>query len=84
MQETDASYTQMKLIEQGLSQFAKTPILLIWGMKDPVLTRPVLPLWQHIYPYATINEIEDATHFLQEDAPEHIVSYIQEFLTKNL
>ncbi len=84
IQETDASYAEMKQIEQGLSQFTETPVLLLWGMKDPVLTLPVLRLWQHMYPHATTHEIEDASHFLQEDIPERLVSYIQEFLTKKL
>ena len=82
VQETDASYAEMKRIEQGLSQFTQTPVLLIWGMQDPVLTPPVLGLWKHIYPHAITHEIEDASHFLQEDAPERIVSYIQKFLVK--
>jgi len=82
VQETDASYAEMKLIEQGLSQFTQMPILLIWGMQDPVLTPPVLGLWQQLYPHAITYEIEDASHFLQEDTPERIVGYIQEFLAK--
>ncbi len=83
VQETDASYAEMKRIEQGLSQFTQKPILLVWGMKDPVLLPSVLRLWQQVYPRATTHEFEDASHFLQEDAPERIVGYIQEFLTKN-
>ena len=81
--ETDPSYTEMKRIEQHLLHFANTPILLVWGMKDPVLAEPVLRMWQHIYPYTTTHEIEDASHFLQEDAPERIVSWIEEFLDAN-
>ncbi|MDQ6659696.1 MAG: alpha/beta fold hydrolase, partial [Chloroflexota bacterium] len=83
VQETDSSYAEMKRIEQGLSQFAETPILLIWGMKDPVLPPSVLHLWQNLYPHATTYEIEDASHFLQEDASKRIVSHIQQFLEAN-
>ncbi|GAC1628312.1 MAG: hypothetical protein NVS4B11_26180 [Ktedonobacteraceae bacterium] len=83
VQETDASYAEMKRIEQGLSQFTQTPVLLIWGMQDPVLSPSVLHLWRHMYPQAITHEIEDASHFLQEDASERIVGYIQDFLTKN-
>jgi cis-3-alkyl-4-acyloxetan-2-one decarboxylase len=83
VQETDASYADMKLIERGLPQFGKTPTLIIWGMKDPVLPASVLRLWQEIYPQATTLEIEDASHFLQEDAPERIVQYLEAFLEAN-
>jgi pimeloyl-ACP methyl ester carboxylesterase len=52
-------------------------------MKDPVLPASVLHRWQVIYPQATTHEIEDASHFLQEDAPERIVEYIEAFLQAN-
>lgn len=80
VQETDASYAEMKRIEHGLSQFRNTPILLLWGMKDPVLSPSVLRLWQEVYPHAITHELEDASHFLQEDAPERIVQWIGDFL----
>lgn len=83
VQETDVSYAEMKQIEQGLSQFNKTPILLVWGMKDPVLSASVLHRWQQLYPHATTHELEDASHFLQEDAPERIVQWIEAFLEAN-
>ncbi len=83
VQETDVSYAEMKQIEQGLTQFSKTPILLIWGMQDPVLSASVLQRWQHLYPHAKTHEIEDASHFLHEDAPERIVKWIGEFLQTN-
>ena len=83
VQETDVSYAEMKQIEQGLSQFSRIPILLVWGMKDPVLSASVLHRWQQLYPHATTHELEDASHFLQEDAPERIVQWIEAFLDAN-
>jgi haloalkane dehalogenase len=80
VQETDVSYAEMKRIEQSLSQFSNTPILLVWGMQDPVLLPSVLSQWQRLYPHAKTYELEDASHFLQEDAPESIVSWIEAFL----
>ncbi len=81
--EADPSYAEMKRIERGLSEFLDTPTLLVWGMRDPVLSEPVLRTWQSIYPHAITYEIEDASHFLQEDAPARIVSCIEEFLAAN-
>lgn len=83
VQETDVSYAEMKQIEQGLSQFSRIPILLVWGMKDPVLSVSVLHRWQQLYPHATTHELEDASHFLQEDAPERVVQWIEAFLDAN-
>lgn len=80
VQETDASYAEIKRIEQNLPLFRHTPLLLVWGMRDPVLSPAVLKLWQRLYPHAQTYELEDASHFLQEDAPERIVQRIEAFL----
>ncbi|HEV2582875.1 MAG TPA: alpha/beta fold hydrolase [Ktedonobacteraceae bacterium] len=80
VQESDVSFAAMKRIEQGLSGFNDIPVLLIWGMQDPVLPAPVLQRWQQLYPHATTHVLEDASHFLQEDAPERIVPWIEAFI----
>ena len=79
VEETDVSYAEMKRIEQALQQFSQTPLLLIWGMQDPVLSPSVLRYWQRVYPHARTYELEDASHFLQEDAPARIVQQIEAF-----
>jgi haloalkane dehalogenase len=84
VQETDVSYAEMKCIEQGLSQFNGIPILLVWGMQDLVISPDVLRRWQQLYPHAITHELEDASHFLQEDAPERIVQWIKTFLVTTL
>jgi haloalkane dehalogenase len=83
VRETDVSYAEMKRIEDGLPQFSETPVLLVWGMQDPVIPPSILHRWQQLYPHATTHEIEDASHFLQEDAPERIVPWIETFLKAN-
>jgi len=81
--ETDPSYAEMKRIEAGLAVFARVPVLLLWGMRDPVLTPAVLRAWQQQYPHAVTQEIEDAGHFLQEDAPDQAVRAITAFLDRH-
>jgi pimeloyl-ACP methyl ester carboxylesterase len=81
--EADPSYLEMQRIENSLSLFAKTPTLIVWGMLDPVLPPSVLRWWQKVYPQATTHEIEDASHFLQEDAPQQICGYINDFIASN-
>lgn len=83
MEESDPSYADMKRVEQSLPEFAEIPTLLVWGMRDPVLPASVLRMWQQRLPNAMILEIDDASHFLQEDAPEQIVDEIGEFLAAN-
>jgi pimeloyl-ACP methyl ester carboxylesterase len=78
--ETDPSYPEMKRIEEGLSMFSAIPILLVWGMQDPVLPPQILGWWRARYPHAATREIRDASHFLQEDAPDRIVGWLEQFL----
>jgi haloalkane dehalogenase len=78
--ETDPSFAEMRRIESSLPQFVTIPILLIWGMQDPILPVSILHRWQQLYPHAITHEIEDASHFLQEDAPAQIIEKIELFL----
>ena len=83
VQASDMSYAEMKRVEKGLSLFQEIPVLLVWGMQDPVIPVSVLRRWQQVYPHAITYELEDASHFLQEDAPERIVQWIEMFLKAN-
>ncbi len=81
--ETDSSYGDMKQIENNLNLFTDIPILIIWGMLDPVLPITVLEKWLSVYPDAPVCKIEDASHFLQEDTPERVIREINYFLSSN-
>ncbi len=78
--EEDPSFGDMAHIESRLPLFSGVPVLLIWGMRDPVLPPSVLNKWRGVYPNALVCEIEDASHFLQEDAPERVISAISRFI----
>jgi haloalkane dehalogenase len=78
--EADPSYPDMKAIQESLVRLAALPVLLVWGMLDPVLPPPVLRWWEQQFPHAQTHEIGDASHFLQEDAPDRIVAVIDAFL----
>jgi pimeloyl-ACP methyl ester carboxylesterase len=81
--EGDPSYGEMQRIEDGLPRFEAIPVLLVWGMQDPVLPPTVLHRWQGIYPHAVTCEVEDASHFLQEDSPERVLEAVEGFLGAN-
>jgi pimeloyl-ACP methyl ester carboxylesterase len=68
-------------VEQGLVSLASKPIAIIWAMKDPFFTPYVLEkMWKPTFPKAPIYKIEDAGHFLQEDAHEVIVPRLLELM----
>ena len=56
------------------------PTTIIWGMLDPAIPPPLINTWTGVYPHAEVHRIDTASHFLQEDEPEQIVSHIQDFL----
>ena len=66
--------------EHLLSQM-KTPVLVIWGKQDTVLDPHLyLPRWHRLDPHATIVEIDQAGHAVQEDQPEQVSQALVHFL----
>jgi len=45
-----------------------------------VLGASVLHRWQSVFPQAKTRRVEDASHFVPEDAPERLVAWIETFL----
>ena len=58
------------------------PVLLLWGMKDPVFTPSYLQRWQDVFPDAHTVTFPDAGHFIQEEVPDEMLTHIRQFLSK--
>jgi pimeloyl-ACP methyl ester carboxylesterase len=56
------------------------PVLIVWGMRDPVFGPALLGQWRERLPGAPVLELADAGHYLQEDAADRIVPRIRSFL----
>jgi pimeloyl-ACP methyl ester carboxylesterase len=56
------------------------PTLIVWGMRDPVLTERVLSGIERDIPHARIVRLEGSGHFVPEEAPEELAVAIEEFL----
>lgn len=57
------------------------PALVIWGKQDSVLDPHLyLPRWRRLSPHATIVEIDQAGHAVQEDQPEQVSQLLLHFL----
>src|SRR5262249_17158693 len=68
-------------IEAGLRRsFADRPVAIAWGMKDPASPPRWLDLWLTTFPQADVMRLDDAGHYLQEDAHERIVPALLRFL----
>jgi pimeloyl-ACP methyl ester carboxylesterase len=69
-------------IEAGLERhFRSKPVKIAWAMKDVAFTPQMLDgLWLQTFPEAKVLRIDDAGHYLQEDAHERIVPELLEFV----
>lgn len=72
----------LAVVEQGLEEnFRSKPVKIAWAMKDLAFTPDILEeAWLGTFPRAEVLRLDDAGHFLQEDAHELIVPALLEFL----
>ena len=77
------SYYVIQHIEENLKLFQEHPVQIIWGAHDFVFNDHFLKRWQEIFPQAEVHRMEDAGHYVVEDAHERILPLLYEFLQKN-
>ena len=66
--------------EKSLNQYAQTPAMACWGMKDFCFHPGFLEEWEKRWPHLKSHRIEQAGHYLLEDAFEECRSKIEPFL----
>jgi haloalkane dehalogenase len=76
------SYPVVKHIESRLGEFRRLPKLIVWGMKDFCFDKSFLARWRKIFPEAEVHEVEDAGHYVVEDAYERIIPWMRDFLQR--
>jgi haloalkane dehalogenase len=74
------SYRTLVEIEEGLAKFRRHPVCLIWGMRDWCFSPWFLDRFRDIYPQAEVHRLDDAGHYVVEDAHERIVPLLEAFL----
>ncbi len=77
------SYGTLLDIERGLPMLASAPFLFVWGMRDWCFTPQFLNRFLEFYPAAEVHRLEDAGHYVVEDAYERIVPIVESFLQRN-
>lgn len=68
-------------IDRGLARLAEKPMLIVWGAKDYVFDDWFFEEWKKRFPRARVHYVEDAGHFVVEDARERIVEWMGAFLS---
>jgi cis-3-alkyl-4-acyloxetan-2-one decarboxylase len=74
------SYETLLTVEQGLAKFRQHPVCLIWGMRDWCFSPWFLERFRQFLPQAEVHRLDDAGHYLVEDAHEQIAPLIERFL----
>lgn len=80
------AHPSAQLIKHQVEPFVKNfkgPVQIFWGLQDPFFPPEMLTEWQLNLPQANTLKIEDASHYLQEDAHEKIVPVLKQFLKNN-
>jgi len=79
----DASYAIVQDVQDGLQRFAKTPLLICWGVQDFVFSTEFLDEWLRRLPHAEHHRFEDCGHYILEDAKEEVIPLITDFLVRH-
>ncbi len=61
-------------IEQGLPGVADKPALIVWADKDPAFKTPQRSRWERTFPNHRTHILRGASHYIQEDAPDEILT----------
>jgi haloalkane dehalogenase len=82
MRSTHRSYAMLEEIESRLGFVQKHPMLIVWGAKDFVFDDHFLAEWKRRFPGAEVHRLDDAGHYVVEDAHERIVPWMTSFLER--
>ncbi len=77
------SYSTLLGIEEQLPRLAGFPWLFVWGMRDWCFTPYFLDRFLTFFPSAEVHRLEDAGHYVVEDAHERIVPIVERFLNSH-
>jgi haloalkane dehalogenase len=66
-------------VERGLEGLRDRPALITWPTADPLFRAPFRVRWEQLFADHRTVELPGAGHFIQEDAPEEIVTAIREW-----
>ncbi|HJZ90720.1 MAG TPA: alpha/beta fold hydrolase [Gemmataceae bacterium] len=82
LEPTDPGYEIVSEVESALPNFANTPTLICWGMKDFVFDHHFLEEWERRMPHAEVHRFADCGHYILEDASDEVVSLVERFVTR--
>jgi len=79
MSPENPSYEVLLEIEHGLWMFRDIPICIVWGMKDWCFNKDFLARWLLYFPQASLLELNNTGHYILEDSPDEVITFIRRF-----
>jgi pimeloyl-ACP methyl ester carboxylesterase len=80
MRPSDRSWRTLQAVEQSLPLFQNHRIGVIWGGRDFCFNDHFLTQWESIFPNAAVHRIEDAGHYVLEDAGDEALELAEGLL----
>ena len=77
------TYQTLAEIESGLPTLADRPVQMIWGMRDWCFTPECLEKFTTIFPEASVHRLDNAGHWVVEDALDDVVQLVEKFLASH-
>jgi len=82
LREDHPSWAELAATDAALAAFADRPACIVWGERDWCFTPRFRATWEERLPAAESHPVEDAGHYVLEDALEHAVERIDAFLER--
>jgi pimeloyl-ACP methyl ester carboxylesterase len=76
------SFETLLNIENRLPMFHDRPIALIWGMRDWCFSPWFLDKFREFFPEAAVHAIDDAGHWVVDDATEQVIAALEQLLAQ--
>ncbi len=83
MSPSHPSWATLVGVEDGLAKLADKPVLLVWGERDWCFTPAFREEFERRFPGATSVKLEDAGHYVFEDARDEYLAAIRGFLANS-
>lgn len=75
----DPSYDVVEEVSRNLYRLRKVPKLICWGRHDFVFDLDYLKEWRQRFPHAEAHIIDEAGHYILEDAPGKVEAFMADF-----
>lgn len=79
----DPAFATVGWVDNHLHRLRDLPTLICWGAHDFVFDRDYLAEWRRRFPHAEVHLLENAGHYVLEDAPRTVCARIAGFLQRH-